>query len=94
MHFNSHRELDLCFRLINGSLIWYALHIPEVFKEPLSNYSRYAANLNMNAISQGCQITAFLEQNFEQYSLFFIVFAFCFHCFLDDTNDDLAPKMQ
>ena len=24
----------------------------------------------------------------------FFVFAFCFLCLLDDTNDDLAPKMQ
>ena len=50
MHFNSHRELDLCFRLINGSPIWYALYTPEIFRQLLLNYSRYAANLNMNAI--------------------------------------------
>ena len=24
MIFNSHMELDLCFKLVNGSLIWYA----------------------------------------------------------------------
>ena len=50
MHFNSHRELNLCFRLINGSFIWYALYTPEIFRQLLSNYSRYAAHLNMNAI--------------------------------------------
>ena len=32
--------------------------------------------------------------NLQQCSLFFFVFAFCFLCLLDDTNDDLAPKMQ
>ena len=51
MHFNSHMGLDLCFKLINGSLIWCASFTNEIFGELLSNYSRYAANLNMKAVS-------------------------------------------
>ena len=50
MYFNSHRELD-SFRLINGSLIWYALYILEKFRQLLSKYSLYAANLNVNAMN-------------------------------------------
>ena len=46
------------------------------------------------ARNQGCQITAFLEPNLQQCSLFSFVFAFCFLCLLEDAKDDLAPKMQ
>ena len=48
--FNSHMGLDLCFEWINGSLIWYASFTNEIFGQLLSNYSRYAANLNMKAV--------------------------------------------
>ena len=48
--FNSHMELDLCFKLINGLLIRYASFTNEIFGKLLSNYSRYAANLNMKAV--------------------------------------------
>ena len=51
MHFNSHMGLDLCFKLINGSVIWYASFTNEVFEQLLSNYSRYAADLNIKAVS-------------------------------------------
>ena len=51
MHFNSQMELHLCFKLINDSLIWYASFTNEIFGQLLSNYSRYAANLNMKAVS-------------------------------------------
>ena len=44
-------RLDLCFELINGSLIWYASFTNEIFGQLLSNCSRYAANLNMKAVS-------------------------------------------
>ena len=47
----------------------------------------------LRRILPGCQITAFLEPNLQR-SLFCFVFTFCFLCLLDDTNDDLAPKMQ
>ena len=51
-HFNSHMGLDLCFKLINGSLIWYASFINDViFGQLLSLFSRYEANLNMKAVS-------------------------------------------
>ena len=40
-------ELDLCFKLINGLLIRYASFTNETFGQLLSNYNRYAANLNM-----------------------------------------------
>ena len=51
MHFNSHMGLDLCFKLINSSLIWYASFTSELFGQILSNYSRYAANLNIKAVN-------------------------------------------
>ena len=44
-------ELDLCFKLINSLLIRYASFTNEIFGQLLSNYSRYAANLNMKAVS-------------------------------------------
>ena len=44
-------ELDLCFKLINGSLILYASFTNEIFGQLLSSYSRYAANLNLKAVS-------------------------------------------
>ena len=48
-------ELDLYFKLINGSLISYASFNNEIFGEFLSNYSQcnynYAANLNIKAVS-------------------------------------------
>ena len=43
--------LGLCFKLINGSLILYASFTNDIFGQLLSNYSRYAANLNMKAVS-------------------------------------------
>ena len=39
---------------------------------------------------QSCQIIAFLEPKLLQCHLFFLVFAFCFLCLLDDTNDGLV----
>ena len=51
MYFNSHMGLDLCFQLIHSSLIWYASFTNEIFGQLLSNYNRYAANLNMKAVS-------------------------------------------
>ena len=51
MHFNSHMELDLCLKLITGSLIWHASFTNVIFGQLLSNFSRYAANLNMKAVS-------------------------------------------
>ena len=51
MQINSHTGLDLCFKLINGSLIWYTSFTNEIFGQRLSNYSCYAANLNMKAVS-------------------------------------------
>ena len=50
MHFNSHMGLDLCFKLINCSLI-YASFTNKIFGQLLSNYSRYAASFNMKAVS-------------------------------------------
>ena len=44
-------ELDLCFKLINGSLIWYTSFTNEIFGQFLSNCSRYAANFNMKAVT-------------------------------------------
>ena len=51
MHFNSHMELDLCFKVIDGSLILYASLTNEILGQRLSNYSRYAANLNRKSAS-------------------------------------------
>ena len=51
MHFNSHMGLDLCFKLINGSPIWYASFTNEIFGQLLCSYNRYAGNLNMKAVS-------------------------------------------
>ena len=44
-------ELDLCFKLINDLLIRYTSFTNEIFGQLLSNYSCYAANLNMKAVS-------------------------------------------
>ena len=44
-------ELGLCFKLIKGLLIWYSSFTNEIFGQLLSNYSRYAANFNMKAVS-------------------------------------------
>ena len=49
--FNSNMELDLCFTLINASLIWYASFTNEIFGQLLWNFRRYAANFNMKAVS-------------------------------------------
>ena len=51
MDFNSNMELDLCFKLINVSLIWYASFTNEIFGQLLWNFRRYAANFNMKAVS-------------------------------------------
>ena len=40
-----------CLLTPNGSLIWYASLTDEIFGQLLSNYSRYAANLNIKAVS-------------------------------------------
>ena len=50
--FNSNMGLNLCFKLINGSLISYAKLrlLMRYLGNILSNYSRYVANLNMKAV--------------------------------------------
>ena len=43
-------ELDLCFKLVNG-FTYLICFTNEIFGQLLPNYSRYAANLNMKAVS-------------------------------------------
>ena len=48
MHFNSHMELDLCFRFTSGSLMWHALFTNKIFRQflllsyPVVNITRQA----------------------------------------------------
>ena len=44
-------ELDLCFKVIDGSFNLYASFTNEILGQRLSNYSRYAANLNRKSAS-------------------------------------------
>ena len=38
MHFNSHSELNFCFKVINDSLVRFAAYTYEIFRQLLSNY--------------------------------------------------------
>ena len=51
MHFNSCSDLNLCFRSINDSLIWYASYTYEIFRDVCQIIVAMRLILNVKAIS-------------------------------------------
>ena len=69
LHFNSHMELDLCLLMVH-LFDNFILFTNEIFGQLVSNYSRYAANLNMNA---NCLIRCVCKKSFLSFSYFSMV---------------------